>query len=124
MHRNMTQMSARPTLPNAIPMNVLDRCYVIPETEDEGGPHFPMSLVIGLTLRSQLSPDQLLSAIQAVNERFPQFRLGYRLDPHRDRWLKVPADQLPQHLAAMVRDDSSSGPDSALVDGLDGLVST
>src|SRR5258708_30965464 len=123
MGLNMTQMFVRPSLPIAIPMNVLDRAYVVPETDDERGSHFPMSLVIGLSLPQPLSSDQVLAALQMVNDRFPQFRLGYRLDAHHDRWLRVPGDQLARHLADMVRDGSHSPLPNRPGDTLDALIS-
>src|SRR5262249_5246359 len=54
---------------------------------------------------------------------FPQLRLGYRLDTSRDRWLRVPDNQLAQHLADMVCDSSHNTQSNQVEDKLDALIS-
>src|SRR4051812_12882437 len=117
MPHSTIPMSAR-NLPDVIRFNAIDRYYVIPETEDDSGPYFPMALVIGIDLREALTPDQIVTALQAVNEKYPQFRLGYTLDYQHERWRKVAAADLSAHFAAMVHTDSAGDHDALVSEAL------
>ncbi|HLY27625.1 MAG TPA: hypothetical protein VKQ72_14870 [Aggregatilineales bacterium] len=114
MQHSMTQNSDRHSLPTTIHLNVRDRNYIIPETDDPDGLYFPMSLVIGLTLKVALKPEQLIAAVVEVDRRFPQFRLGYRLDYRNDFWYKVPDGELQEHLKAMVRHGKAAALDDLM----------
>ena len=104
----MTPRSAK-TLPATISLTGGDRVFLIPETDDAAGVHFPMSLLVCATLRQSVSRDALVKAVGEVNQRFPQFRLGYRLDPARDRLVRVADNELSRYLAALVSVMPSDG---------------
>lgn len=94
--------------PETIRLSSLDLCFLIPETEDVAGVYFPMSLVGCIPLKRPLQLEEFVAALRQVNQRFPQFRLGYKLDYVRNRWVRVPDDQLESYLASCVEKRSSS----------------
>jgi hypothetical protein len=96
-------------LPQSIPLNAIDRAFLIPETEDIHGPHFPVSIVGAIKLKKPLEPESLIRAVSELDRRFPQFRLGYTLDYERARWQRVPEDQLGAYLASLVQVIPDSG---------------
>ncbi len=90
--------------PQSIRFNDIDRNYLIPETDDPDGPYFPMSLVIGMTLIKPLLTSDVVKGLKRVNAKYPQFRLGYKLDYKHDRWLKLVAGALDQHWTTLVNE--------------------
>src|SRR5262245_7730562 len=93
--------------PQRIPFNAIDRYYVIPETDDLSGVHFPMSLTITCRLIARPTANQVRIALRCLNERFPQFRLGYTLDAVRQQWLRLPNGDLPAYFDRMVIEDDA-----------------
>lgn len=67
------------------------------------GTHFPMSPIVCATLHDDISGMALANAVMEVNQRFPQFRLGYRLDSANDRLVRVAESELKTYLAALVQ---------------------
>lgn len=97
----MIPMSANRS-PDAIPLTAGDRVFLIPETDDLAGTHFPMSLVTCAALRRGVTAIEVAAALQEVERRFPQFRLGYRLDAAKDRLVRVPDTELSRYLSSLV----------------------
>ncbi len=106
-------------LPEIIRFNTLDRGFLVPETDDPHGTYFPMSTLGVVTLKSGPTTDDLVRAVHAVERRFPQFRLGYRLDYVHSCWRRVPADQLDAYLGGLV---GSQSPGAALTDTVSALL--
>jgi hypothetical protein len=90
------------SLPQRIGFNALDRMYLVPETDDIHGAHFPMSVSIVVTLRHTPSPADVVEAVGRLERKFPQFRLGYTLDYERNCWRRVPDKQLDDHFTSLV----------------------
>jgi NRPS condensation-like uncharacterized protein len=88
--------------PKTIPFNIIDRSYLIPETEDIRGSYFPMSLISVVKLKAAISRKQLIIAWQTLNKKYPHLRLGYRLDYEKICWRYIPEAQLSEYLAACV----------------------
>jgi hypothetical protein len=89
-------------LPQTIKFNTLDRVFLIPETDDPQGMYFPMSLAAAVLLKSPPRSDDMIRAVKAVERKFPQFRLGYKLDFLHTCWRRVSAEQLEAYLASLV----------------------
>jgi NRPS condensation-like uncharacterized protein len=88
--------------PRTIPFNIIDRSYLIPETTDLAGTHFPMSIITVLRLEHPPTKDDVIAALQRLAQHFPQLRLGYQLNPVKSRWERVPHENLADYLAACV----------------------
>src|SRR5437899_2515109 len=95
-------------LPQTIGLNAIDRAFIIPETEESDSAHFPMSVAATLRFKQPLAATKLITAVQKVEQKFPQLRLGYSLDVEHYRWRRVPDDQLESHLASLVKVDQSN----------------
>ncbi|MEP7288991.1 MAG: hypothetical protein ABI947_24825 [Chloroflexota bacterium] len=89
-------------LPQTIRLNAIDQGYILPETDDDSGPHLPMSAAAALTLRSAPSHTWVVRALGEMEHRFPQLRLGYRLDTSKNIWRCVPAAELDTYFASLV----------------------
>src|SRR5689334_5387943 len=95
-------MTSARNLPETIKLSALDMSFLIPETEDIAGAYFPMSVACVAALKRPLKAEELVAALHQVDQRFPQFRLGYKLDYVHNRWVRVPDDQLESHWAGCV----------------------
>src|SRR5258708_559080 len=93
-------------MPQIIHFNAFDRYYLIPETDDPDGQYFPMSLVVGLTLKKPLMASEVVRGLARVNTKYPQFRLGYQLDYKSDRWVRIEDIALDQHLMNLVHEQN------------------
>jgi hypothetical protein len=111
----------RQQLPQRIRLTILDRESVIPETADRAGPHFPRSVAIAMRLKQPVDPAVLTAALRKVDDRFPQFRLAYTLDSEHSCWQRVPDSELDEHLASLVRVETS---DAELAELLSNLIIT
>ncbi|NJR12925.1 glycosyltransferase [bacterium] len=109
MPRNTMPMSVDQQ-PSIIPLNAGDKLFLIPETDNSDGTHFPMSLIVCASLRRAVTLPEVGAAVSAVNRRFPQFRLGYRLDPFKDRLVRVAEGDLESYLASLVQPITFNGP--------------
>lgn len=94
----------------SIPLNAIDRSYLIPEGND--APWFPMCITATAQLRQPLNAAQVIDALHHVEQRFPQLRLGYTLDLERLRWQR--AADVKTHLASIVHRSDTSDLESAL----------
>ncbi len=84
-----------------IPLNIIDRSYVISQ-EKNGSIYFPMCVLAVVRLKNEVSSELVVSALQALERRYPQLRLSYTLDAKRKRWSLVAKDRLPAYLSALV----------------------
>jgi hypothetical protein len=66
-----------------------------------------MSLGSTIPLKRPIGIEEFVAALHQLNERFPQFRLGYKLDYVHDRWVRIPEDQLESYWASCVEKRSS-----------------
>jgi hypothetical protein len=98
---NSSRVSA--SLPDSIGLNSIDRWYVVPETDDPEGPFFPMCIVTTVTLKQPPQVTAMVEALRAVERKYPQFRLGYRLDYRRTRYQRIPDGELDSYLASLVQ---------------------
>ena len=105
----MNSKSNSRQIPQSIKLNAIDRTFLIPETEDIHGRHFPVSIVGAIKLKKPLEPEALVRALCELERRFPQLRLGYTLDYVRGRWQRVPEEQLGAYLASLVQVIPDSG---------------
>jgi hypothetical protein len=92
--------------PQTIPFNIIDRSYLISETEQENSAYFPMSIVTVVKLRSSITQGRIVVVLHALVKQYPNLRLGYRLDVANRRWVKVSSEHLTDHLSACVREIS------------------
>ena len=90
--------------PQTIPLNGIDRSYLISETEQEDGVYFPMSIVMVIKLRSPFLPAELVAALQALVKQYPNLRLGYSLDVSKRHWVRIAPDHLADHFAACIQE--------------------
>jgi NRPS condensation-like uncharacterized protein len=88
--------------PKTIPLNIIDRSYLITESDDGDARHFPMSLVAILKLKESVSQDRLITAFQALARKYPRLRLAYQLDYQGICWRRLPDAELDDYLAACV----------------------
>jgi hypothetical protein len=103
MPRSMILMSAERRSPQSISLNAGDKLFLIPETEDMSGVHFPMSVIVSVKLRRAASIADLAQAVITLNRRFPQLRLAYQIDPVKDRLVRVSDAHLNDYLASLVQ---------------------
>lgn len=112
MRSSMTPMTLQPTrssengsrhLPKHIKFNAVDRMFLVPETDDPHGPHFPMTPASVVTLKYVPTHDDAVRAMRLLERKYPQLRLGYTLDAERNCWRRVPASELDDHLASLVK---------------------
>lgn len=89
--------------PARLPLNCIDRVYLIPETTTLTGTFFPMSITRTLFLKNSLDQAAVVQALIALDTRFPQLRLGYRLNVDALRLEKVEPVQRHAHFEQMVR---------------------
>ncbi len=111
----------RDVLPRRIRLSIIDRYHVVPETADRRGPHFPIAGLAAFRLREPIASAVFIAALRAVDNKYPQFRLGYRLDTQHYCWQRVPDSELDEHIASMVTVESGS---TDLAMRLSSLVST
>ena len=88
--------------PRTIPFNIIDRSYLIPETDNLAGTHFPMSIITTVQLQHPPTKNEVVAALQVLAQQFPQLRLGYQLHPAKSRWEHVPDETLADYLAECV----------------------
>jgi NRPS condensation-like uncharacterized protein len=87
--------------PATIAFNSIDRSYLIPEAADSDT-HLPMSIITVLELQNAPQVEDVVRALQLLAQHFPQLRLGYRLQPEKSRWMRVPDAELMGYLASCV----------------------
>lgn len=90
------------SVPKIIPFNIIDRSYLISESDEANSTYFPMSPVTVVKLKTAFSHDVVVSAFQTIAKNYPQFRLGYSLDYEKTRWVKVPDSELEDYIATCV----------------------
>src|SRR5215813_11110517 len=95
-------MTSARKLPETIKLSALDMSFLIPETEDMAGTYFPMSVACVAALKRPIRAEELVTALRQVDQRFPQFRLGYRLDYVHNRWVRIPDAELESYWAGCV----------------------
>ncbi len=96
----MTKTFAEP--PRTIPLNAIDRSYLIPETADINGSYFPMSPLGVITLKRTLDPGSVAEALRLLDTHIPQLRLAYTLDLQHSRWQRVPDPQREAYFDTLV----------------------
>lgn len=106
----MTKTFAEP--PRTIPLNAIDRSYLIPETGNIKGPYFPMSPLGVITLQRTLDPEMVVEALRRLDSHIPQLRLAYTLDLQHSRWQRVPDQQLVSYFSTLVT--PSTDPEASL----------
>jgi hypothetical protein len=87
--------------PNTIAFNGIDRSYLIPEASD-AETHFPMTVITVLELQTAPTVNDVIRALGLLVQHFPQLRLGYRLQPEKSRWIRIPNAELSDYLASCV----------------------
>lgn len=88
--------------PQTIPFNIIDRSYLITESEAENAQHFPMSPVIVLKLKDKTSHSQIETVYKSVARKHPHLRLAYQLDYEQACWKLVPDSSLDDFLSACI----------------------
>ena len=91
------------TYPETIDFNIVDRAFLIPETDDLTGTHFPMTIMSILPLREVPTVADVVRALHLLVERIPHLRLAYQLQPEKSRWIRVPETELESYLESLVR---------------------
>ena len=99
---NIPTTSAK-NLPESIRLTTLDLSFLIPETEDMESVYFPMSVVCCLPLKRPVKVEEFVTALAQLDQRFPQFRLGYKLDYIHNRWVRIPEDQRASYWANCIQ---------------------
>jgi NRPS condensation-like uncharacterized protein len=103
--------------PHYLPLNVNDRQFLVPETDDFAhGPYLPMTPITVVRLKSIPSVEVLQDALILLDNNCPQFRLSYTLDPIFPRWIRVSEENRMEYLKGLVL--------KAEVDTLDEHIST
>jgi NRPS condensation-like uncharacterized protein len=90
--------------PQTIPFNIIDRSYLITESDEANAQHFPMSLIAAIKLKEGVSHSQLVAAFQSLARKYPQLRLAYQLDYQAVCWRRIADEALDKHLAACVHE--------------------
>lgn len=88
--------------PETIPFNIIDRSYLISESDEANSAYFPMSPVTVIKLKTAFTEEKIVSALKTLATNYPQFRLGYSLDYENVCWVKVPDSELEDYLANCV----------------------
>jgi hypothetical protein len=96
MRRNMNPIS-----PNFVPMNVIDRSYLISQAAGSST-YFPMTVYISVRLRNVITPQQVIAVLHMLASRYPQLRLTYKMDTKRRGWKLVPESERSAYLASLV----------------------
>lgn len=90
--------------PNSLPLNVIDRQFLVPETDDfSNGAYLPMTIAAVVHPRQMPSIEELRDALIRLDDSFSHYRLSYRLDPGTPRWVRVPAEDRIAYLNARVQ---------------------
>ena len=90
--------------PKYIPLNVIDRQFLVPETDDfANGSYLPMTITAAMHPRRMPSVASLQDAIIQVDTKFPQYRLSYTLDFATPRWVRVPDEKRIEYLKNRVQ---------------------
>jgi len=90
--------------PKHIPLNVIDRQFLVPETDDfTNGSYLPMTVTAAIRPRIMPSVASLQNAIIQVDTEFPQYRLCYTLDLVTPRWVRVPDENRIEYLKNRVQ---------------------
>jgi hypothetical protein len=87
--------------PTTIAFNGIDRSYLIPEAPDSDT-HLPMSIITVLELDTAPTVDAVVRALHLLVQHLPQLRLGYRLQPEKSQWIRVPDAEVAAYLASCV----------------------
>lgn len=91
-------------LPKYLPLNVVDRQFLVPETDDiANGAFLPMTIAVVVRPRIMPSVATVQDALILLDNKFPQFRLGYTLDPVTPRWIRVTDEHLTSYLQNRVQ---------------------
>lgn len=88
--------------PQTIRLNAIDRSYLIAQAQDSTL-YFPMSLLTVVKLKDKASKVEIVSALCRLAESAPRLRLGYQLDVHKRRWIRVNDTELATYFADCVQ---------------------
>jgi NRPS condensation-like uncharacterized protein len=97
----MKKMSANP--PKRIPLNAIDRSYLLPESDSAGSAFFPMCIVATGSFNIEPERAPVVDALRRVDAKYPQFRLAYRLDLAQLQWMRLAEADLSQHFDSLVQ---------------------
>ena len=90
--------------PKYLPLNVIDRQFLVPETDDfANGSYLPMTVTGVYHPRVMPSVASLQDALIQVDTKFPQYRLSYTLDPITPRWIRVSDENRIEYLKDRVK---------------------
>lgn len=99
---NLEKKYFKGTIPETIPLNVIDRVFLVPETEDIHGTYFPTSFARMAHLYQMIDRERLVDALMRLDERFPQLRIGYRLNMDKLRLERHPDAGKRQYYESLV----------------------
>jgi hypothetical protein len=95
-------MSKPTDKPEKIPLNIVDRQFLIPETDDDYGAYLPMATGSIFQTDRLYTTDEVRQTLIRINDSLPQLRIGYKLNLAPPYWVRVEEDMLEQHFDRMV----------------------
>ncbi|MEO1287558.1 MAG: hypothetical protein AAFV93_07305 [Chloroflexota bacterium] len=90
-------------IPQTIPLNIIDRVFFVPQGNDYHGDYFPTSFARVTRLKYPVPPEAFVHALKLVDDRFPQLRIGYRINPEQVVLERVPDHERDAYFESLVR---------------------
>ncbi|MEO1288156.1 MAG: hypothetical protein AAFV93_10340 [Chloroflexota bacterium] len=104
-------------LPETIPLNCIDRVFLIPETEDIHGSYFPVTIGRLTHFKSPITKQQLLDALVRLDDHFPQLRLRYRINVETLKFEKIPDSDRLSYFESLIEEvEGDAEPDDVMAD--------
>lgn len=88
--------------PRTIPFNIIDRSYLIPESDEVDSKFFPMSILMIVKLKEAVSQERIVFALEQLSTKYPQLRLTYKLDYQNVCWERVADADIADFIADCV----------------------
>lgn len=101
--------------PQYLPLNVIDRQFLVPETDDfSNGSYLPMTIAAVVHPRIMPTVASIQDALIWVDNKFSHFRLSYTLDPKTPRWIRVSDENRIEYLRGCVQEVKTASLDEHL----------